>query len=185
MGCYGSKEASTLEKGRADSGAVVPAAVNQAAEPAAPVMPPTDPEQAAKLKTTTPALSASFEPPLLRPTEEQAAKRAARLERLAALPEHLRLGITLAGMRNLLDELPSDALEQVNSNLEQVNAKLVAKGKDPRSPRTSPSTATPTSSGSRSGPRRPRRASQRATGWPCASGCGRRSRRTWARPPCS
>ena len=35
----------------------------------------------------------------------QAAKRPAQLKRLAALPEHLRLGVTLAGMRKLLAEL--------------------------------------------------------------------------------
>ena len=33
---------------------------------------------------------------------KQAAKRAALLKRLAALPEHLRLGVTLPGMRELL-----------------------------------------------------------------------------------
>ena len=48
------------------------------------------------------------------PTQEQAAKRAALLERLAVLPEHLRLGVTLPGMRELLKQLPSDAVEQVN-----------------------------------------------------------------------
>ena len=48
------------------------------------------------------------------PTDEQAAKRAAQLKRLAALPEHLRLGVTLPGMRELLSQLPSDAVEQVN-----------------------------------------------------------------------
>ena len=48
------------------------------------------------------------------PTEEQAAKRAALLKRLAALPEHLRLGVTLPGMRELLSQLPGDAVEQVN-----------------------------------------------------------------------
>ena len=35
----------------------------------------------------------------------------------AALPEHLRLGVTLAGMRELLSQLPSDAVEQVNANI--------------------------------------------------------------------
>ena len=71
------------------------------------------------------------------PTEEQAAKRAAQLKRLAALPEHLRLGITLPGMRKLLKQLPPDAVEQVNANLEQVNAKLVEKGKPPYPPNDS------------------------------------------------
>ena len=48
----------------------------------------------------------------IRPTpEQQLAKRAAQLKRLAALPEHLRLGITLPGMRELLSELPDDAVE--------------------------------------------------------------------------
>ena len=65
------------------------------------------------------------------PTEEQATKRAAQLERLAALPEHLRLGVTLAGMRELLSELPPDAMEQVNAELEKVNAERVEKGKKP------------------------------------------------------
>eukprot|EP00964_Phaeocystis_antarctica_P047938 scaffold27760_cov57-Phaeocystis_antarctica.AAC.2 len=86
MGCCGSKEQgdSSLEGGRAVSGAVVPAAAPE------PVMPP---------------------------TEEQAAKRAALLKRLAALPKHLQLGVTLAGMRELLSQLPSDAVEQVNANI--------------------------------------------------------------------
>ena len=53
--------------------------------------------------------------PLLRPTAEQAAKRAALLKRLAKLPKHLRLGVTLAGMRELLAELPPDAVEQANA----------------------------------------------------------------------
>ena len=43
---------------------------------------------------------------------KQATKRTARL---AALPEHLRLGVTLPGMRKLLSQLPSDAVEQVNA----------------------------------------------------------------------
>eukprot|EP00964_Phaeocystis_antarctica_P094126 scaffold60881_cov21-Phaeocystis_antarctica.AAC.1 len=47
----------------------------------------------------------------------QAAKRAALLKRLAALPKHLRLGVTLAGMRELLKQLPSDALQQVNAKI--------------------------------------------------------------------
>ena len=51
------------------------------------------------------------------PTEEQAAKRPAQLKRLAALPEHLRLGVTLAGMRELLKQLPSNAVEQVNARI--------------------------------------------------------------------
>ena len=40
-----------------------------------------------------------------------------RLAKRAALPEHLRLGVTLAGMRELLERMPSDALEQVNGNI--------------------------------------------------------------------
>ena len=44
-------------------------------------------------------------------------KRAAQLKRLATLPEHLQLGMTLAGMRELLLKLPSDALEQVNAQI--------------------------------------------------------------------
>ena len=38
--------------------------------------------------------------PLVLTKEQQAAKRAAQLERLAALPEHLRLGMTLPGMHD-------------------------------------------------------------------------------------
>ena len=48
------------------------------------------------------------------PTVTLTAKRAAQLEKLATLPEHLRLGVTLPGMRELLSQLPSDAVEQVN-----------------------------------------------------------------------
>ena len=48
------------------------------------------------------------------PTEEQAATRVAQLKRLAALFKHLRLGVTLVGMRELLEALPNDKLEQVN-----------------------------------------------------------------------
>jgi hypothetical protein len=60
-------------------------------------------------------------------TEEQAgAKRAAQLKKL---PEHLRLGMTLPGMRALLSELPSDKLERVNAHVEKVNAERVKKGK--------------------------------------------------------
>ena len=60
-------------------------------------------------------------PPVMPTPEEQAAKeaaqvikRAAQLKRLATLPAHLRLGVTLPGMRELLSQLPSDAVEQVN-----------------------------------------------------------------------
>ena len=49
------------------------------------------------------------------PTPEQ--PLAKRAEGLAALPEHLRLGITLPGMRKLLSELPDDAVEQVNAKI--------------------------------------------------------------------
>ena len=52
-----------------------------------------------------------------------------RLAARAALPEHLRLGVTLPGMRELRSQLPSNAVEQVNANLVQVNAKLVKKGR--------------------------------------------------------
>jgi tetratricopeptide (TPR) repeat protein len=54
---------------------------------------------------------------MLYKTEEQTVKRAARKMRLAALPEHLRLGVTLPGMRELLLKLPSDALAQVNAQI--------------------------------------------------------------------
>eukprot|EP00964_Phaeocystis_antarctica_P127005 scaffold90664_cov48-Phaeocystis_antarctica.AAC.1 len=63
-------------------------------------------------------------PPVMPTPEEQAAKEAAQvikriaqLERLAALPAHLRLGVTLPGMRKLLAELPDNALEQANANI--------------------------------------------------------------------
>jgi tetratricopeptide (TPR) repeat protein len=56
--------------------------------------------------------------PAMPPTEEQAAERPAQLKRLATLPKHLlQLGVTLAGMRELLLKLPSDALEQVNAQI--------------------------------------------------------------------
>ena len=45
------------------------------------------------------------------------ARRATTKEQRAALPKHLRLGVTLAGMRELLKQLPSDAVEQVNANI--------------------------------------------------------------------
>ena len=48
---------------------------------------------------------------------QQAAKRAALLKRLATLPKHLRLGVTLPGMRELLAELLSDAVEQINAKI--------------------------------------------------------------------
>jgi hypothetical protein len=64
--------------------------------------------------------------------ERRAARQATKQAALrAALPEHLRLGVTLRGMRELLLQLPSDAVEQVNRKMEEVNAKLVAKGKTP------------------------------------------------------
>eukprot|EP00964_Phaeocystis_antarctica_P045204 scaffold26009_cov42-Phaeocystis_antarctica.AAC.1 len=49
--------------------------------------------------------------------EEQASKRAAQLERRAALPEHLRLGVTLAGMRELLWQLPIKAVKKANAKI--------------------------------------------------------------------
>ena len=48
---------------------------------------------------------------------------------MAALPAHLQLGVTLPGMRELLSQLPSDAMEQVNAKMEQVNARMVELGK--------------------------------------------------------
>eukprot|EP00964_Phaeocystis_antarctica_P091973 scaffold59036_cov62-Phaeocystis_antarctica.AAC.2 len=47
---------------------------------------------------------------------------AERLTMRAALPEHLRLGVTLAGMRELLKQLPSDAVEQVNAKIPLTDA---------------------------------------------------------------
>ena len=110
---------------------------------------------AGQLKTATPAttpdLQAPFEAPDMPLTEEQAAKRAAQLERLAALPEHLRLGVTLAGMRELLKQLPSDAVKQVNANIP-----LDKETGKPKFPRTTWKTATSTSSTSPSGKGRTR-----------------------------
>ena len=40
-----------------------------------------------------------------------------RLAKRAALPEHLQLGVTLPGMRELLSQLPSDAVEQINAKI--------------------------------------------------------------------
>ena len=48
--------------------------------------------------------------PVMPSIQEQAIKR-------AALPEHLRLGVTLPGMRELLAEQPSDAVEQINAKI--------------------------------------------------------------------
>ena len=47
----------------------------------------------------------------------RSAKGRKRLAMRAALPEHLRLGATLAGMRELLKQLPSDAVEQANAKI--------------------------------------------------------------------
>ena len=55
--------------------------------------------------------------PIILTKKQQAAKRAALLKRLATLPKHLRLGVTLPGMRELLAELPSDAVEQINAKI--------------------------------------------------------------------
>ena len=38
-----------------------------------------------------------------------------RLAKRAALPKHLQLGVTLSGMREVLAQLPSDAVRQVNA----------------------------------------------------------------------
>jgi hypothetical protein len=111
MGCHLSKEQHTkpmTEPKKPDA---------QAPAPAVPTT--------GQLETTTPALVSSRvlddappEPPsAMPPTEEQAAERPAQLEGLATLPEHLQLGVTLAGMRELLLKLPSDALEQVNAQI--------------------------------------------------------------------
>ena len=63
--------------------------------------------------------------------QAKAAAEEQRAARRAALPEHLRLGVTLPGMRQLLLQLPRDAVEQVNAKMEERNAKLVAQGKTP------------------------------------------------------
>ena len=120
-------------------------------------------------------------------TEEQAgAKRAAQLKRLAALPvEHLRLGVTLPGMRALLSELPSDKLERVNAHVEKANVKRVKKGK-PTYPKNE------TLNGYCYQYWITKWAKEAKAGQPDGDGLavcerlrGSRGRRTWARPPCS
>ena len=59
------------------------------------------------------------------------AKAKQRAAKHAALPEHLQLGVTLPGMRQLLLQLPPDAVERVNAKMEERNAKRVAQGKPP------------------------------------------------------
>ena len=85
------------------------------------------------------AASAAGRPPPIILTKEQqalqAAKRAALLKRLAALPEHLRLGVTLAGMRELLEELPDDAVEQVNAKIPRKKGCLLYTSPSPRDSR--------------------------------------------------
>jgi hypothetical protein len=103
MGCLVSKEHATKP---------MPEPKKPEAQAPAPAVP-----TAGQLEIATPALGAPLEPPVMPPTEEQAAKRAAQKVRLATLPEHLQLGVTLAGMRELLLKLPSDALEQVNAQI--------------------------------------------------------------------
>ena len=48
-----------------------------------------------------------------------------RLAKRAALPEHLRLGVTLPGMRELLSQLPNDAVKKVNARLPRGAGKRV------------------------------------------------------------
>ena len=123
------------------------------------------------------------------PTEEETAKRASQSKRLAALPEHLRLGVTLPGMRELLAELPSNAVKQVNAKIPP--DKITGKPKFPKNKTINGYVSTSISSPS--GPRRTTATSTstslpggpRGTTWPCASGCRCGGRRTWARPPCS
>ena len=103
MGCCGAKEqdqGGSFVGGRTDNRAVAPVATIMLA-----------PEQRLAKRAEERAA------PVMAPMEEQASKRAAQLERLAALPEHLRLGVTLPGMHKLLAELPGDAVEQVNANI--------------------------------------------------------------------
>ena len=87
MGCCGSKEEDTKP---------VPKPKQPEAQAPAPAVP-----TAGQLEITTPAHNTSPEPPVMPPTEEQAAERPAQLEGLATLPEHLQLGVTLPGMREL------------------------------------------------------------------------------------
>ena len=112
MGCCGAKEDDqgvSFVAGQMDDGAVASVAT---------IMP--TPEQ--PLAKRAEGLAALPEHPcatvsamllsvsaILLAAEQHITKRAALLERLAALPEHLRLGVTLPGMRELLSQLPSDA----------------------------------------------------------------------------
>ena len=120
MGCHGSKEQSELQSDSEQSESEQSESSlegGRACEVAAP-----DPVMllvkrvihAARRAALQAASDAAGPAPVILTKEQQAAKRAAQLKRLAALPEHLRLGITLPGMRKLLAELPPDALEQVN-----------------------------------------------------------------------
>ena len=90
-----------------------------------------DHDSAAEAATPTRNAPLQQPAPAMRPTEEQAAKRAAQLERLAALPEHLRLGVTLAGMRELLKQMPSGAVEQVNAKIPREEGKRVLRSGHP------------------------------------------------------
>ena len=59
------------------------------------------------------------------PPTVQATERAAQVKRLAALPEHLRLGVTLPGMRELLKQMPPGAVEQANAKIPREEGKRV------------------------------------------------------------
>ena len=76
-------------------------------------------------EAATSAHGAPLEPAPAMPPTEQATERAAQVKRLAALPEHLRLGVTLAGMRELLKQMPSGAVEQVNAKIPREEGKRV------------------------------------------------------------
>ena len=68
--------------------------------------------------TLTPEELANEEPGMFRTQSiYEASGSAGVTAKRAALPPHLRLGVTLPGMRELLLQLPSDAVEQVNAKI--------------------------------------------------------------------
>ena len=91
-----------------------------------------------------------------------------QLKRLAALPEHLRLGLTLPGMRELLLELPPDAVEQVNAQIPI--DKKTGKPKFPENDAFNGYTNQYWITKWAEEAMEAWRASRTGTGWPCASG---------------
>ena len=175
MGCHLSKEQHTKPMAEPEK---------PDAQAPAPAVPTTG-----QLETTAPALVSSRvlddappEPPsAMPPTEEQAAERPAQLEGLATLPEHLQLGVTLAGMRELLLKLPSDALEQVNAQipLDKVTG-------EPKFPTNDTFNGYASQFFMNLWAKEPKEGQPEGDGLAvCERGCKSRGRRTWARPPTS